>query len=96
MRAACSAAIAAIAVVGIAGVGGAGAQTAATNAAIYTHKGADRAQRLLDGARREGSVNLYTSMAPTEIGPVSEAFEKKTGVKVNVWRALSEGWPSGR
>jgi iron(III) transport system substrate-binding protein len=30
-------------------------------------------------------------MAPTEIGPLAEAFEKKTGVKVNVWRALSEG-----
>jgi iron(III) transport system substrate-binding protein len=91
MRTACSAAIAAIAVLGFAWACEAGAQTVAGNSAVYSYKGADRAQRLLDGARREGSVNLYTSMAPTEIGPLAEAFEKKTGVKVNVWRALSEG-----
>ncbi len=85
------AAIAVIAMVGATWVSEAGAQSVAGNAAVYSYKGADRAQRLLDGARREGGVNLYTSMAPTEIGPLAEAFEKKTGVKVNLWRALSEG-----
>ncbi len=60
------------------------------HAAIYNYKGADRAQRLLERARQEGTVTVYTSLAPTESGPLAEAFEKKTGVKVNLWRALSD------
>ncbi len=69
------------------------AQTApaSPHAAVYSYKGADRAARLLEKGKAEGSVSLYTSMAPTEIGPLAEAFEKKTGIKVNVWRSLSEG-----
>src|SRR5215470_8831958 len=43
-----------------------------------------------DRARREGSVTLYTSLAPTESTPLAEAFEKKYGVKVTLWRALSQ------
>ncbi len=38
----------------------------------------------------EKSVVLYTSLAPTESGPLGKAFEKKTGIKVEIWRALSE------
>ena len=60
------------------------------HAAIYGYKGADRAARLLERARQEGSVTVYTSLAPTEATPLVEAFEKKTGVKVNLWRALSD------
>ena len=44
---------------------------------------------LCGGARAQGLV-LYTSLAPTESGPLAQAFEKKTGIKVEVWRALSE------
>src|SRR5437870_1874529 len=36
------------------------------------------------------TVVLYTSLAPTESGPLGKAFEKKTGIKVEIWRALSE------
>jgi iron(III) transport system substrate-binding protein len=39
---------------------------------------------------QENSVVLYTSLAPSESGPLAQAFEKKTGIKVEVWRALSE------
>jgi iron(III) transport system substrate-binding protein len=60
------------------------------HAALYNYKGADRAARLLERAKQEGSVSVYTSLAPTEAGPLVEAFEKKTGVKVNLWRAISE------
>ena len=60
------------------------------HAAIYGYKGADRNARLLERARQEGSVTVYTSLAPTEAQPLVEAFEKKTGVKVNLWRALSD------
>src|SRR5689334_8910875 len=44
---------------------------------------------LLDAARKEGRVVLYTSLAPTESGPLAAAFEKKYGIKVDVWRATS-------
>ncbi len=64
-------------------------QPVSPHAAIYTYKGADRDARLLERARQEGSVNVYTSLAPTEAAPLVEAFEKKTGVKVNMWRAVS-------
>ena len=57
---------------------------------VYRYRGADRGQKLVEGARREGTVVLYTSLAPTESKPLSEAFEKKYGVKVELWRALSD------
>jgi len=65
-----------------------GAQTAAPD--IYLDKGADRAERLAAKARAEGTLTLYTSLATTESGPLAQAFEKKYGVKVQLWRALSE------
>ena len=43
-----------------------------------------------DRAAREGTLTLYTSMAPTESQPLAAAFEKKYGIKVVVWRALSD------
>ena len=58
--------------------------------ALYTYKGADRQQRLIQGAKKEGSVVLYTSLATTESVPLSQAFEKKYGVKVELWRATSD------
>ena len=36
-------------------------------------------------ARKEGSVTLYTSMAPTEAGPLLKEFEKKYGIKTELW-----------
>src|SRR5215510_12484382 len=67
------------------------AQTgAADNSAIYLYQGADRGERLIAKAREEGTLTFYTSMATTESGPLAQAFEKKYGVKVQLWRALSE------
>jgi iron(III) transport system substrate-binding protein len=45
---------------------------------------------LQSGWAEDRTVALYTSLAPTESGPLAQAFEKKTGIKVEVWRALSE------
>lgn len=64
---------------------------AGPNAAVFQYKGADRDARVLEAARKEGSVSVYTSLAPTEAKPLVEAFEKKTGVKVEMWRGLSDG-----
>jgi len=65
------------------------AQGPETNDDVFRYRGADRNARLLERAKREGRVVLYTSLAPTESTPLAAAFEKKYGIKVELWRALS-------
>ena len=62
----------------------------AANEAVYLYRGADRDQRLLDAARREGTVVVYTSLATKESTPLAKAFEKKYAIKVELWRATSD------
>ena len=57
---------------------------------LYLYAGADREARLQEGARKEGVVNIYTSLNTRDSGPIVEAFEKKTGVRPLLWRAGSE------
>lgn len=71
--------------------GAAQAPAADPHRALLLYKGLDRDQRLLEKARQEGSVSVYTSLAPTEAQPLVDAFEAKYGVKVQMWRGLSEG-----
>src|SRR6185436_18850199 len=71
-------------------LGGAFAQAPARNDEIFRYRGPDRDARLVERAKQEGSVVLYTSLAPTESKPLAEAFETKYGVKVELWRALSD------
>src|SRR2546430_6693975 len=59
-------------------------------AALAAYEGADRHQRLLEGARREGFLSLYTSFPPEDVATLNAAFERKYGVKVRAWRAASE------
>ncbi len=60
----------------------------ALEAAFYA--GADREQRLIEGGKREGALTMYSN-APTEDNAVLiGAFEKKYGIKVNLYRASSE------
>jgi iron(III) transport system substrate-binding protein len=65
------------------------AQAPAINDTVFRYRGADRDSRLVAAAKREGRVVLYTSLAPTESAPLAAAFEKKYGIKVELWRALS-------
>ena len=62
----------------------------ADTAAIYLYQGADRDQRLVEAAKKEGTLTFYTSMQTPESGPLSQAFEKKYGIKVQLWRATSD------
>jgi len=48
----------------------------------------DRA--LVERARKQGTVTLYTSMQLVDSRPLTEAFEKKYGIKVSLWRASGE------
>ena len=50
----------------------------------------DREQFLMQGAKQEGEVNVYTSLIAEDLAALSAAFEKKYGVKVKGWRAGSE------
>jgi len=63
---------------------------APTVADVAGYTGADRSERLIAGAKREGTLTLYTSAAVEDMAPVAAAFEKKYGVGVKVWRASSE------
>lgn len=57
---------------------------------LYNYKGPDREQRLLEGAKKEGTVVVYTSLNLKDSVPITDAFEKKYGIKVSLWRAGSE------
>jgi ABC-type Fe3+ transport system substrate-binding protein len=66
------------------------AQPASPLAEIAAYSGADRVDKLIAGARKEGAVTLYTSETVDDIAALSAAFERKFGVKLNVWRSSSE------
>src|SRR5207253_8724496 len=57
---------------------------------IASYTGADRMQRLIAGAKKEGTLSVYTSLQTTDIGKLGAAFETKYGVKVIPWRGGSE------
>jgi iron(III) transport system substrate-binding protein len=57
---------------------------------IYMYQGADRDQRVIEGAKKEKQVVVYTSLNLKDSVPITQAFEKKYGVKVELWRSSSE------
>jgi len=59
-------------------------------AGIAQYDKPDREQFLLAGAKKEGEVAVYTSLISEDLTSLSQAFEKKYGVKVKGWRASSE------
>ncbi len=58
---------------------------------IALYEGADRQQRLIDGAKKEAELNLYASSPVENIRVIADAFEKEYGIKVKIWRSSSEG-----
>jgi iron(III) transport system substrate-binding protein len=62
----------------------------ATTADVGLYAGADRLQKLIEGAKKEGELNLYTSAQADDIGAVAAAYEKKYGIRVSMWRSSSE------
>ena len=59
-------------------------------AEIAAYDKPDREQKLLAAAKKEGSLEMYTSAQSDDMGALVQAFEKKYGIKVNVWRSSSE------
>ncbi len=57
---------------------------------IATYQGADRSQKILEGAKKEGTLTIYTSATVDDMTTLTIAFTKKYGIKTQVWRASSE------
>jgi len=57
---------------------------------VMAYSGPDRQQRLIEGAKKEGQLTLYSSLVVEDLTAIKEDFEKKYGVKVEFWRASSE------
>ena len=68
----------------------AGAAGDSPHRALYMRQGPERAARLPEEARKEREVVVYTSLNLKDSVPITDAFEKKTGLKVQLWRAASE------
>ena len=63
----------------------------ATPLDVASYTGADRTQKLIEGAKKEGELNIYTSAQTDDMGALVKAFEAKyPGIKVSVWRSSSE------
>jgi iron(III) transport system substrate-binding protein len=70
--------------------GGAAFAQSAGSAEAALYKGADRQQHLIDGAKKEGELLLYTSLSVDDLAQLTAAFEKKYGIKVKLWRSGGE------
>src|SRR4051812_29851765 len=59
---------------------------------ILLYKGADREQKLIEGAKKEGQVVIYAAMIVNQaMRPIAEKFGKKYPfLKLTYWRADSE------
>jgi iron(III) transport system substrate-binding protein len=64
--------------------------SAANTAALAALSGPERLKRLVEGAKKEGVVSIYTSMPQDDMAALTSAFEAKYGVKAKVWRSGSE------
>ena len=65
-------------------------QPKSRNDEIFMSQSPDRARLILEGARKEGVVVIYTSLNLKDSVPITDAFEKKYGIKTSLWRAGSE------
>ena len=57
---------------------------------LATYQGADRLERIIAAAKLEGELSIYTSTPVDDIKPLTDAFERKYGIRTKVWRASSE------
>ena len=54
---------------------------------LNEYQGADRMDRIVAAAKKEGALTLYTTIAEKDLPVVLKPFEDKYGIKVTVWRA---------
>ncbi len=63
------------------------AALAQAQAPLATYEGPDRLQRIVEAAKKEGTLTLYTTIAEKDLPAIVKPFEAKYGIKVTVWRA---------
>lgn len=70
---------------------GATGARALTEQEILNYKGSDREKVLLEGARKEGQLTIYSGLTINQaLRPLAEGFQKKyPGVKTEFWRGSS-------
>ena len=61
--------------------------TANAQSPLFDYAGADRMERIVAAAKKEGTLTFYTTFAEKDQPALIRPFEAKYGVKVNVWRA---------
>ena len=63
-----------------------------TNQSILTYRGADRSEKLIEGAKKEGELAYYSALIVNQaLRPLTAAFSAKYPfVKMTYWRADSE------
>lgn len=59
----------------------------AQDTSLLSYEGADRSEKLLAAAKKEGKLTLYTAFRPADLQSLIEPFEKKYGIKVTAWRS---------
>ena len=63
------------------------ATAASAQSPLADYQGADRMDRIVAAAKKEGTLTLYTTFAEKDQPALIKPFESKYGVKVNIWRA---------
>ncbi|MDB5990409.1 MAG: Iron-utilization periplasmic protein [Herbaspirillum sp.] len=66
------------------------AQQPAANGSLFDYTGADRMDRIIAAAKKEGTLTVYASIAQSDMSKLTAMFEKQYGVKVAVWRSGSD------
>jgi iron(III) transport system substrate-binding protein len=54
---------------------------------LNEYSGADRMEKIVAAAKKEGTVTFYTTIAEKDLPAVLKPFEARYGIKVNIWRA---------
>jgi len=68
----------------------AAAQLGSTMEEIAAYDKPDRDAKLVAAAGKEGTLTIYTSAQSDDMGALVAGFEKKYGIKVEMWRSSSE------
>jgi iron(III) transport system substrate-binding protein len=58
--------------------------------ALAAYSGPDRTQKLIDGAKKENALTIYSSMTTADMGALINAFAAKYGIRAQHWRGSSE------
>jgi iron(III) transport system substrate-binding protein len=71
-------------------LGGTASAADAPASSPVLYRGADREKVLLEGARKEGALTVYSVLTVPDQTDIANAFEKKYGIRPTFWRASTE------